>query len=430
MTAAGLREVVGRVAGTVGTPVEPEPTDAELLRRYAAGDEDAFGVLTRRHSRLVVGLSRRRSPSGAADDVFQAVFIALSKNAKRLSSKRSVAGWLHVVTRRVASNARKQQGRRVQYEQAAARSRPEWTEPGLPDETLSAIDEELRALPKQFREVVVLRLYEELPLREIARRLDLPDTTARHVLARGLEALRSRLTHRGLTAPAVAVALVSPQTAAVAVPPGLVRATLEAVSGQSIVSPALIALAQGAARAGLVTKQWAAVALVATLTAGGGGYLVAWGSQPGPAGQHSEQHAAEQTVNRPNSVEELVRQGLEAVIERQQKALKRMLRADGWRLKPEPVVVVREGEIELTYAAALYQPNGAADPLLSPELRLTHLVRSRTTRIEFSWGNGCQWEPVDPTATVKLDLPAWAGGRLIIPLDECAELIEAFDLLR
>src|SRR5689334_25252263 len=80
-------------------------TDAELLGRYARErDEEAFALLLRRHGPMVLGVCRRAlGPSPDADDAFQATFIALSRNARRI--KERVPGWLFRVAVRTSRRA-------------------------------------------------------------------------------------------------------------------------------------------------------------------------------------------------------------------------------------------------------------------------------------------------------------------------------------
>src|SRR5262245_62730859 len=88
-------------AGPDGLP------DGELLRRYAeARDEAAFGALMRRHGRVVWGAALRRTADRqAAEDVFQATFLALARRAGRLHTRTSLAGWLYTVGVRIARRA-------------------------------------------------------------------------------------------------------------------------------------------------------------------------------------------------------------------------------------------------------------------------------------------------------------------------------------
>src|SRR5205814_317663 len=99
-----------------------EPTsDAELLRRFAAGrDEAAFADLVRRHGPMVLGACRRvLGPGPDAEDAFQATFLVLARKAGSIGRPERLAGWLYGVAARVA--------RRVRT--VARRHRPPTTQP-------------------------------------------------------------------------------------------------------------------------------------------------------------------------------------------------------------------------------------------------------------------------------------------------------------
>jgi Sigma-70 region 2 len=87
-----LRELIHtlrRAADRPGTP------DAELLRRYVAGDEAAFELLVWRHAALVLGVCRRvLRHAHDAEDAFQATWLALARRARSVGRRGSVAGWL------------------------------------------------------------------------------------------------------------------------------------------------------------------------------------------------------------------------------------------------------------------------------------------------------------------------------------------------
>src|SRR5437762_12595708 len=83
-------------------------SDRELLRRYGDdGDQDAFAILVRRYSRMVIGVCRHSLVSGAdAEDVCQATFLVLARKAKTTRWHHSVANWLYTTARNLARKSR------------------------------------------------------------------------------------------------------------------------------------------------------------------------------------------------------------------------------------------------------------------------------------------------------------------------------------
>src|SRR5688572_2651502 len=70
--------------------------DHELVRRFAEHrDEAAFAALVRRHGAMVLGVCRRLvGHEQDAEDVFQAVFLVLSRKAGSLHDRGAVGPWL------------------------------------------------------------------------------------------------------------------------------------------------------------------------------------------------------------------------------------------------------------------------------------------------------------------------------------------------
>jgi RNA polymerase sigma factor (sigma-70 family) len=85
-------------------PISFEPTeDARLVARCLAGDHKAWGVLVRRHERLVYAIGRSyRLSDEDLGDVFQEVFAALVRGLPRLREPRTLVRWLSSTTQRIA----------------------------------------------------------------------------------------------------------------------------------------------------------------------------------------------------------------------------------------------------------------------------------------------------------------------------------------
>lgn len=106
--------------------------DRELLREYADhGTEAAFARLVERHAGPVYAAACRQvKDPHHAQDITQAVFIALARKARVLPAGIVLAAWLHRATRFAVLHLRRTEGRRRIREQAAM---DDWHGPGQPE---------------------------------------------------------------------------------------------------------------------------------------------------------------------------------------------------------------------------------------------------------------------------------------------------------
>src|SRR5580693_4932443 len=109
-------------------------SDGQLLERFANGRgeprELAFAALVERHGPFVLRVCRTVLRDGdAAEDAFQATFLALARKAGSLWAQDSLAPWLHQAAYRAAAHDRSAAIRRRSHEHAAAALRPESVAP-------------------------------------------------------------------------------------------------------------------------------------------------------------------------------------------------------------------------------------------------------------------------------------------------------------
>lgn len=129
-----------------------------------------------------------------ARDIEQQTLLAALEHAPREPGR--LRGWLAAIVRNFAVKAWRTSERRERREQACARSEAAVPSPA---EILEGEDqrrqlvEHVLALDEPLRAVLILRFFQELPPREVARRLALPVETVRTRTRRGLELLRERL---------------------------------------------------------------------------------------------------------------------------------------------------------------------------------------------------------------------------------------------
>lgn len=124
------------------------------------------------------------------DDVVQQVWI----EAQRLAGSSS-RSWLAAVVRSRASNLRRGARRAEARERAAARleALPSTVELLEREEVRGRVVEAVAGLPEKYRVVILLRHFEDLPIREVATTLDVPRETAATRLKRAHAMLRDAL---------------------------------------------------------------------------------------------------------------------------------------------------------------------------------------------------------------------------------------------
>src|ERR1043166_5866356 len=83
--------------------------------------EDAFAELVRRHINLVYSAALRQTGGRvpAAQDVTQAVFIELARQAGKLTRHPTLSGWLYTTARRMSGHLVRDEQRRLRREQEA-----------------------------------------------------------------------------------------------------------------------------------------------------------------------------------------------------------------------------------------------------------------------------------------------------------------------
>lgn len=228
----------------------PAPGDADLIERFVvARDEAAFAELVHRHSSIVLGVCRRvLRDTHDIDDVFQATFLVLVRDAARIRKRKSIASWLYGVAFRLSVRMAREKIRR--------------RETVLVDETLigddtfqklverhdqQQVDVELNAISERYRQPLVLRFLAGKSTTEVAIELGLTVGAVEGLIKRGKHELHARLLRRGITLGAALVALEATQKAAQAVgSTALIDTTIQASLAWSVgthtILPGLVSL--------------------------------------------------------------------------------------------------------------------------------------------------------------------------------------------
>ncbi|WNV75850.1 sigma-70 family RNA polymerase sigma factor [Geodermatophilus sp. DSM 44513] len=183
---------------TPGYP--PEPDDAEVGRRFAAGDEQALAWAYERFAGQVHGMAVRAfGPGPDAEDVTQQVFVsAWTGRAGYRPEQGPLPAWLVGVCRHKIADTwarRDRQRRAAEAAMSQARTAPETSGPQV-DTTVAdrvLLLTELEQLGQPQRGIIELAFFEDLTHTQIAARTGLPLGTVKSHIRRTLERLRTRL---------------------------------------------------------------------------------------------------------------------------------------------------------------------------------------------------------------------------------------------
>ena len=179
-----------------------EVSDESLMLAYAAGDAAAFERLYLRHrGKLYRFLVRQLHGNGAlADELFQDVWQRVISARQGWKPEAAFSTWLY----RIAHNRLADHWRALQHRPPAPLDADERTErvpdDDTPERQLSAFEERRRLhlaldeLPEEQREVILLRLEQDLSLEEIGEITGVGRETVKSRLRYAMDKLRLRLT--------------------------------------------------------------------------------------------------------------------------------------------------------------------------------------------------------------------------------------------
>jgi RNA polymerase sigma factor (sigma-70 family) len=172
-------------------------TDAQLVSRCRAGDQEAWNELVERFSRYVFAICVQafRLSSEDAEDVFQEVFARVYQHLDRLRSDDSIRPWIAQLTRRLCIDRLRSSGREGPAEL-------DDLDPGGVDEALAGLDDALTvrasldAVGDPCREILDRFFCRDESYKAIGEALDLPAGTIASRISRCLAKVRVELEGR------------------------------------------------------------------------------------------------------------------------------------------------------------------------------------------------------------------------------------------
>ena len=182
-------------------------SDEELVEACQSGEASAFDILVARWEDRIRGAAFRFLGSEEeARDVAQEAFLKAYRALSTFKREARFSSWLYqIATNLCRDRLRRRRTRATVSLEALEETGPVMVEtrPGAHERLLErdlarAVRRAIDTLPEEQREVVILKEYQELTFLEIAQALDVPVSTVKTRLYRGLGQLRLRLEREGI----------------------------------------------------------------------------------------------------------------------------------------------------------------------------------------------------------------------------------------
>ncbi len=202
--------------------------DTERLKAFShRRDEEAFREIVETYAGMVFATARRRVGNAeTAEEVAQTTFTILARKAERVATHPCLAAWLHRTAVNEASKRVRSEHRHLRKVMAltAEQSMLQSTN-GNGENTWSAqLDEAIQALPAKDQQLVMLRYFEELSFKEIARVIEKTEGACHKQMARALDKLGRFLRRRGTMVSSTAIGAAMSGQLSEAAPEDLVAA--------------------------------------------------------------------------------------------------------------------------------------------------------------------------------------------------------------
>ncbi|MGY1808777.1 RNA polymerase sigma factor [Blastococcus sp. SYSU D00669] len=181
-----------------GTLEHVQPDDAEVARRFAAGDEQALAWAYERWAGQVHGMAVRAfGPGPDAEDVTQQTFVsAWTGRAGYRADRGPLPAWLVGICRHKIADTWERLDRQRRTTEAVAHEAAPAAAPGAVDTAVAdrvLLLGELEQIGQPQRGIIELAFFEDLTHAQIAARTGIPLGTVKSHIRRTLERLRTRL---------------------------------------------------------------------------------------------------------------------------------------------------------------------------------------------------------------------------------------------
>jgi RNA polymerase sigma-70 factor (ECF subfamily) len=167
--------------------------DENLIRRIKSGDTEALDALIQKHyDDIYTYCYRRLGNQHDAQDVTQDVFLHFCRNFDTYTQIGKCKNYLYAIAHNLCINTT-QKKIPIPLEDAERESSFGNNIPAERFEAADSVQVALNELPQEQKEVILLRFYHDLKLKEIAQIMNSRLSVTKYRLSRGLETLSKLL---------------------------------------------------------------------------------------------------------------------------------------------------------------------------------------------------------------------------------------------
>jgi RNA polymerase sigma-70 factor, ECF subfamily len=192
------------------TAPRTDVSDEVLMVRYQRGDRTAFTLLVRKHQTPLFNFALRQlGVPQQAEDVVQEAFVRVVQNAAEFKHEARFTTWVYTITRNLCIDQMRKRALRRHASLDESRAGDEGDGPTLGEQTADSrasverdatgtelkerIARAVEKLPDEQREVFLMREVSNLPFKEIAEIVGVPENTVKSRMRYALERLQQAL---------------------------------------------------------------------------------------------------------------------------------------------------------------------------------------------------------------------------------------------
>lgn len=175
------------------------PQDCELLPRILEGDTEAFAHIVAKYKDRIYQFVRWQGfNEDSAEDIAQGIFVEAFKSLRSFKGNSAFNTWLYGLARNIClAHFRKQSGPGSFMQEPEdfleIPDRSDFVAALERDEAVSLVRQKLEELPSIYREILLLREWENMSYEEIASALQIPLGTVRSRLHNATVRLAEKL---------------------------------------------------------------------------------------------------------------------------------------------------------------------------------------------------------------------------------------------